>query len=143
MHADQHLDLVVVRRDVCVTEWPIETKTVAFTSFEVVRSVAQRDASPMIGATTEHPCPPPEELTTALVRHVHVGFARDLPSPIDSRIVEAKLFVGCRSTAQWRLLRRLKHRSFCFGGIIATGFQHEHARTFHGERVRSLPTCSA
>src|SRR6185436_5734148 len=50
VHADQHLHFVVVGREIVVTDGPVEAQAIARVWLEVVGTIAQRDAAPVVGA---------------------------------------------------------------------------------------------
>ena len=54
-HADQLIDLVVVRRDVLVADGPRDLPAVAFGPVEIEIGVAQRDAAPDVGFAAAAP----------------------------------------------------------------------------------------
>src|SRR5690242_2144253 len=60
--ADQHLDLVVIRGEIGIVHGPVEAQPITRVRLEIVGTVAQRDAAPVIGAPAEHARPPPLEL---------------------------------------------------------------------------------
>ncbi len=138
VHADQHFDLVVVRRDVFVVERPVEAEPVARVRLEIVRAVAQRDAAPVIGAAAEHARAPPPEALLFVFRCVRVRLARNLPAALDGGIVEAEFLVGRRRAAQRRLVGRVEHRRLGLGHVVAARFEHQDLRAVHRERVRRL-----
>src|SRR5436190_10033076 len=70
--ADQQLNLVVVGRDILVTDGPVEPQPVATPGLEVVGAVAQRNPAPVIGPTPQHARPPPFEATRVLFARAHV-----------------------------------------------------------------------
>src|SRR5260221_5584822 len=90
---DQQLDLVVIRRDVLIADGPIEAESVPALRLEVVRTVAERNAPPVIRAPAQHACPPPFKTTCVLLARPHVGFAGNLPASIHRRVVETKWLV--------------------------------------------------
>src|SRR5207248_9284153 len=63
-HADEPLELLVVRLDVVIADWPVVAKAVEGLRFEVARAEAQRNATPVIGAAADHAGPPPAEFVT-------------------------------------------------------------------------------
>src|SRR3981081_2125054 len=98
---------------------------------EVVGTVAQRNSSPVIGATTEHARPPPFEATRRLFAGAHTTLSGYIPAAVHRRVVEAKGFLRCTDSRKRRQVRRLEHGCLGFGGISAPGLEHEYLRTVH------------
>ena len=138
VHADEPLDFVVVRRHVLVGDGPVDPQAVAAVRLEIVGPVAQRDAAPVVGAAAEHARAPPGEAAVRIVRGLHVRFAGDRPAAIDRGVVESERLFRRRGAAQRRLIRRLKHRGFLFGHVVAPRFQHEHLDAFHAQGIGGL-----
>ncbi len=132
--ADEHLDLVVVRRDLLVGERPVETEAVAALRLEIVRAVAQRDAAPVVGAAAEHARAPPFELFGRVVRGVGVRLARHLPATVDGRVMKTERLVRRTRAAQGRLAVGLEHRRFLHRIVIAAA---SIIRTFAPSIVRA------
>ena len=138
VHADQHFDFVVVRRNVFVVDRPVDPEPVARVRLEIVRTVAQRDAAPVVGAAAEHARAPPPEALVLVFRGVRIRLARDLPAALDGGIVEAEFLVGRRRAAQRRLVGRVEHRRLGLGHVVAARFEHQDLRAVHRERVGRL-----
>src|SRR6266446_10783736 len=135
VYTDQQLDLVVIGREVLVAYGPIEPQPIPATRLEVIRTVAQRDSPPVIGATTQHARPPPIEATRSLFARAHIGLSRYLPAAVHRRVVEAKGFLRCTDSRKRRQVRRLEHGRLGCGGITAPGLEHQNLRTVHTERI--------
>src|SRR5205823_10199138 len=88
--ADQQLNLVVVGRDILVTDGPVEPQPVATPGLEVVGAVAQRNPAPVIGPTPQHARPPPFEATRVLFARAHVRLSGHFPAALDRRVVKAE-----------------------------------------------------
>ena len=127
VHADQHLDLVVVRREILVVHGPVEAEAVARVRLEVVRPIAQRDAAPVIGAAAQHARAPPLELARRIVGGAGVGLAGHLPAAVDGRVPEAEGLLGRAGAAQRRLAVGLHHRRLG-GGLVAPARPRASAR---------------
>jgi len=136
--ADQHLDLVVVRRDVLVGNGPVETETVAAARLEIVGAVAERDAPPVVGPAAEHPRPPPLELAAMLHGRVRVGLAGHAPAPVHRGVIEAERLVGRPDRPKGRRIVCLEHRRLRPGIIVAASLDHEDPSAVHRERVGRL-----
>ncbi len=80
-NSDVRLDLVVVRRDVFVTQRPVVAHTIVRTNFEVDRRHAQGDSSPVIGPSADDARAEPPKSGS---RSGNVGFTFNLPRPIRS-----------------------------------------------------------
>jgi len=143
VHTDQAFDAVVVRRDLFVRDRPVAAQAIARVRFEIVGTIAKRDAAPVIGASAEHARSPPPELTQRIIAGARVRLARNLPAAIDRGIVEAEGFVGRAFAAQRRHEGRVKHRCFAIRGIAAAGFEHQHLHAFERQRVGRLPARGA
>ena len=74
---DHLVELVVVGLDVVVGEGPVVAQPVAAAPLEVPGTEAQRDAAPVVRASSEHARPPPEEL---LALGHRVGLALQVPA---------------------------------------------------------------
>src|SRR6266436_436202 len=135
VYADQQLDLVVIGREVLVAYGPIEPQPIPATRLEVIRTVAQRDSPPVIGATTQHARPPPIEATRSLFARAHIGLSGYLPAAVHRRVVEAKGLLRRTDTPQRRQVRGLEHGRLGFGGISAPGLEQEYLRTLHTQRI--------
>src|SRR2546423_5785233 len=61
-NADKLVQPIVVRRKIGVRDRPIIAESIAALGLEVVPSKAKRNSSPVVGAATDHTCPPPPEL---------------------------------------------------------------------------------
>src|SRR5206468_10188350 len=90
VHADQQLDLVVIRRDVLVSYGPVEPQPVATVGLEVVGTIAQGNPPPVIRATTQHARPPPIEATRRLIARAHARIPRYLTAAVHGGALEAK-----------------------------------------------------
>ena len=142
-HADQHLHLVIVRRDIVIADRPVKAGAKSRARLEVVGPIAQRDAAPVIGAPAHHALPPPLELIRRFRVRIGVRLARDFPAAVDRAIVEAVLLVRRGHAPQRSLARQLKHGHL--GGRIkrTARFEHEHLHAFHGQRVGRLAAARA
>ena len=138
VNADEHLDLVVVGRDIVVADRPVEPETVARVGFEIVGPVTQGDAAPVVGAAAEHPRAPPPELAGRIARRAGVRLAGHLPTAVDRGVVETKRLVRCARAPERRLGGRLKHRGLFDRIVISPGLEHEHLHALHRERVSGL-----
>src|SRR3989441_6173710 len=79
---DKHVELVEVRLQIVIADRPVVAQSVDAAVPEIVRTEAQRDAPPMIGAAAEHARAEPVERGT---RRHRVGFAIDVP-PADAAV---------------------------------------------------------
>src|SRR5882762_9095929 len=59
---DQLVDAIVVWSEVRVADRPIVTKPIATLRLEILGAESKGDASPVIGAATDHSSPPPLEV---------------------------------------------------------------------------------
>ena len=139
VHAYQHLDLVVIRREILVAHRPVEAEAVTRMRLEIVGAVAQRNAAPVIRAPPEHARAPPDELARRIVGRAGIGLTRNLPAAVDGCIPKAEGLLGCARTTQRRVGVGLEHRGFSGRLVIAARFEHQHLGAVHGERVRGLP----
>ena len=140
---DKQLHLVVIRGDILVGDGPVEAEAVAGVGFEIIRAVAQGDASPVVGATPEHAGAPPPEPFLGLVIGLGVGLVRDLPPPVHGGIGETEGLLAGGQAAQGHLVRRLEHRCLRGRVVVATGLQQEDLHAVHGERVSGLAAAGA
>ena len=136
--ADQQFHLVVVRRDLFIGDRPIEAQSIARVRLEVVGSVAQRDAAPVIRASAQHARAPPFETSARVGARLHVRFARHLPAAVNGCVVEAEGLVRSGGFTQRGLIRCVKHRGLSERVVVAARFEHENARALHGERISRL-----
>ena len=60
--ADQFVDAIVVWCNIGVADRPVIAKSIAALRFEVIGAKAERNATPVIGASPNHPCAPPHEV---------------------------------------------------------------------------------
>src|SRR6266853_474441 len=135
VYADQQLDLVVIGRKVLVANGPIEPQPIPATRLEVVATVAQRDSPPVIRATPQHARPPPIEATRGRFGRAHIRLSGYLPAAIHRRVVEPKRLLRRSDTPQRRQVRGLEHGRLSFGGISASGLEHEYLRSLHAQRI--------
>lgn len=140
-NADEHLNLVVVGRDVVIADRPVQTRAEAGARLEVVGTVAQGNTPPVIGAPAHHPLAPPAELRS--FAGVRVGLARDLPAAVNRAVVETVRLVRRGHTAQRRLTWQLEHRRLGLWIEAAARLQHQHLQPRHGQRVSGLAAASA
>ena len=137
---DQHLGLVIVRREILVGHRPVEAEPVSRVRLKIIGPVPERDPAPVIRAAAEHPRAPPPELSCRIARRTGVGLAGHLPAAIDRRVVETKGFIRRARTAQRGLIVGLKHRRFLYRVVVSPRFEHEDLRALHRERVGRLAT---
>ena len=143
VHADEHLDLVVVGREFLVGQRPVESQPVAAARLEVIGTVAEGIAPPVVGPSAEHSSAPPVKASRILLRGIHVRFARHLPAPVDGGIVKTEWLVGRRCATQRGLASRLEHRGLVLGHVVAPGLEHQDPGAGHAERVGGLPAGGA
>ena len=93
VHADQKLDLVVVRRDILIPDGPVDAQAVPGLRLEVVGAVAQGHAPPVIGAAAQHPRSPPIEAPRIVFARAHIGLPGHAPTTVHRGIVEAEWLV--------------------------------------------------
>ena len=141
--ADEHLDLIVIRGDVFVAERPVKTEAIPGIGLEVVRSVAERDTSPVVGTSAEHAGAPPVETLLGVGRSLGIRLAGDFPTTIDRRVVEAERLLARAHAEQGRVGLGLEHRGLGDRVVIATGLEHEDLHAVHGERVGGLTAARA
>ncbi len=136
--ADQHLDLVVVRRHVLVGYRPVESEPVAAARLEIVGPVAKRVARPVVCPAPQHPRAPPPELPALLRGCVRVGLAGHLPAAADRGVVEPERLVGRSRAPQGRGSVCLEHRRLRNGVVVAPRLDHQDFRSSHREGVRRV-----
>ena len=150
-HSDQHLDLVVIGRNVLVVDRPVEAEAIALARLEVVRPHAQRDASPVVGPAAEHARSPPHPVAVPVATLVplavvfgvvagHVRLARHPPTTVDRGIVKPERLVGGRPSDQRRVGVGLKHWRLPDRVVIAAGLQHHDLRPRQRQGVCGLRT---
>ena len=139
-HADQLFGLVVVRRQVVVSDRPVEPLAVAAVGFEVVRTHAQRDASPVVGAPAEHARPPPHPL---VARRCRVRLAAHLPATVHGGVKIAERFVRRPGSAVRRVVVPLHHLGL-FGRVVpAPGLEHKALGAGAGQHVSGHPSAGS
>src|SRR5947208_12573799 len=139
-HADQLFGLVVVRRQVVVSDRPVETLAVAAVRLEVVRTHAQRDASPVVGAPAEHARPPPHPL---VARRRRVRLATHLPAAVHGGVKITERLVSAPGPAVRRLVVPLHHLGL-FGRVVpAPGLEHQALRAGAGQHVGGHPAAGS
>ena len=141
--AHQHLGLVIPRSHFFVGHRPVEAEAVTRTGLEIVRAVAERDASPVVRATSQHAGPPPVEALRRIVGGLRVRLPRDLPPSVDGGVVEAERLLTRGHAAQRRLGAGLEHRGLGERVVVTSGLKHEHLHAVHGERVGGLTAAGA
>ena len=138
--ADQFFRLVVVRCQVVVSNRPVETLAVAAVRLEVVRTHAQRDASPVVGAAAEHARPPPHPL---VARRRRVRLATHLPAAVHGGVKISERLVSAPGPAVRRLVVPLHHLGL-FGRVVpAPGLEHKALGAGAGQHVRGHPSAGS
>src|SRR5882762_4058041 len=137
--ADQLVDLIVVRCDVGVADWPVVAESVATLRLEVVGTEAKGDAPPMVGAAADHSCAPPSELGAFSLRE---RLALKLPAA-DACIELTERTIGCRCSASRRSVRPLEHHRV--GGVVpgAARLEEKHVGARLGELIGGHSTACA
>src|SRR6266853_5017033 len=136
---DQLVDAIIVWSEVRVCDRPIVTKPIAALRLEILGAESKRDASPVIGAATDHSSPPPLE-----VGALGVGerLALDVP-PADTGVKFAEWMIRRRRSSERRFVRPFEHDRVFEVVPRATGLEQEHVGARTREHVGSHSTTGA
>src|SRR5690554_7295135 len=58
-HANQFVNLIVIRFDFIIAYRPVVTQAVYIFSFKIIRTKSKGNPSPVVGSSTQHPRPEP------------------------------------------------------------------------------------
>ena len=117
---DELIDLVVIRLEVVVADWPVVAEPVDAPAAEIVRAESQRDPPPVIRAPAEHARAEPVE---PLANHGRIRLALQRPSAPPG-VELAKLALGDGQSSPRRLVGPRAHLR------VARGVEH-HTRLEH------------
>ena len=109
----------VIRFHLLVRDGPIHAEPVARARFEIVRTVSECDATPVISATPEHARPPPLKLLVRFSRSVGVRLSGHFPTTPDGCVEKSERLVRRGGAHQRRFALGLKHRGFAGRIVVA------------------------
>ncbi len=142
-NADIGFNLVVIRSEFVIGNWPVIAHPVGGTRFEIYRSKSQRDASPVIGAATDDARPKPAK---ARSRRRGVRFAIDLPCAVRRRkfVVDfaAKLAANANATVR-QIVRPEVFFVIFFRIERRAGLEHDNVQPAFGQNLGGRATPSA
>ncbi len=131
VNADQFLGLVVIGREIIVSDRPVESLSVAAVRLEVVRPHAQRNAAPMVGSAAQSAGPEPPPIAA---RCAGVRLAAQVPAAVAGIKITVRLVgSGC---APVRSLVGPHHHFRVLGGIEPRpGLEHQALGAGLGEHI--------
>ena len=130
VQADETIQLVVVGLQLVVGDWPVVAEAVEAPAPEVVRTVAERDAAPVVRPSAEHPrAEPVESLPVA----DGVGLALEFP-PAEAGVEFTEWPVGARAAAR-RLVRPRQHLGLARGIPHRAGLEQDGLGAGFGEHL--------